>query len=147
MTTFKFFLMKHFANFNESRHKASLSERDLGLFKWIYKRPFQTGDKNSIVKKWTHYTCNNSWKSSSPEPLVTFQSNLPSLIKKMQVGSDALTWVVAKWWKFVDFLKIIFSRTIVPISTKLNTKHRSSNDCKRRIRHFFQGEIEAKYWK
>ena len=105
MTTFKFFLMKHFANFNESRHKASLSERDLGLFKWIYKRPFQTGDKNSIVKKWTHYTCNNSWKSSSPEPLVTFESNLPSLIKKMQVGSDALTWVVAKWWKFVEFLK------------------------------------------
>ena len=46
MTTFKNLLQNHWANFNQTWHKASLGDRDSSLFKFS-----QREDNNQIAKK------------------------------------------------------------------------------------------------
>ena len=50
--------------------------------------------------------------------------------------------IVTKWWKYIDDLEILLSKTDGPISTKLGTKHPSV----KRIHFFFQKRVQRRLW-
>ena len=87
---FRLLLQNHWANFNQTCHKASLGEGNSSLFKWRAP-PFSKGrllrnSENKLTK----------FKKSSPEPLSQFQPNLAQSIlgwrgfKFVQIKGPAL---------------------------------------------------------
>ena len=70
---FHLLLQNHWANFNQTWHKASLGAGDSSLFKWRVS-PFS---KERLLQNWKHII--KFLKSSSPEPLGQFQPNLAKM--------------------------------------------------------------------
>ena len=72
LTNFKNFpLQNHWANLNQTWHKASLGEGDSSLFLKKVLRPYPRGDNYEITKYIDKFL-----KTSSPEPLSQFQPHL-----------------------------------------------------------------------
>ena len=118
-------LQNHWAHFNQTWHKASLGEGDSSLFKWKV-QPFSKGIINEIAK--IHWLI---WKiifSRTTVPISTKLDTKHPWVKGIQVCSNErfrpLSKGIINEIAKIHWLiwKIFFSRTTVPISTKLDTK-------------------------
>ena len=115
-SNFHLLLQNHWANFNQTWHKASLGKGNSSLFKWRA-QPFS---KNTLTK------------SSSPEPLGQFQPNLSQCVlgwRGIQVCSNeglpfykGDNYQIAKiHWQNLKNLLLLNHWAIV--STKVSTMH------------------------
>ena len=82
---FHLLLQNHWANFNQTWHKASLSEGDLILFKWRA-RPFPRGANYEIVK--IHWRNLKIFFSRTTESTSTKLSTKHPWVKGIQVCSN-----------------------------------------------------------
>ena len=143
-------LQNHWANFNQTWHKASLSNGDSSLFKWRT-LPFSREDNYKIVK--IHWRNLKLFFSRRTGPISTKLGTKHPWMKGIQVCSNERpcpflkgnNYEIAKiHWRN---LKIFFSRTTKPISTKLGTKHpwvKGIQVCSNEGPAFFQGEMITK---
>ena len=125
LSHFQLLLQNYWTNFNQTWHRASFFGGDSSLFKWRT-TPFFRGDKSEIIsfysKKIKIFFSRTPWtiwtKLGTKHPWVhgiqVCSNEGPRLFPRGDNGEN-----VKLYWKY---LKISFSRTIRPISTKHGEK-------------------------